>query len=47
MYAQELKSILSPSAWADQRSHQGDKLVIHWWITTISPYPETLYSLKT
>ena len=32
------------SVWADQRDHQGDKLVISQLITTIilSPCPETL-----
>jgi len=39
--------LLSPSAWVDQRSHQGDMVVINWLITTLSPCPETLYSLKT
>ena len=34
--------MLSPSVWADQRSCQGDKLVINWLITIISPCPETL-----
>ena len=32
---------LSPSVWVDQRSYQGDIIVINWLITIISPCPET------
>ena len=31
---------VSPSAWADQRSCQGDIIVINWLITIISPSPK-------
>ena len=41
-FAEWLYLNLSPSAWADQRGCQGDKLVINRLITIMSPCPETL-----